>query len=242
MLELTALVDCEKRKRCSVCWQRKPLAAFSKDRAQRDGMCPSCRECRSARMRGTPLDDLRPPEAIAEREVKKTRTEKPCRRCGKVKPLSEFHKAAKGANGRHSWCKGCHSASGKDRWQDPDERALMEKRSLDWKRANPEAVSQISLRSKLKGFGLTLEAYQKLVADAGGVCQVCGDPPPEGERLVPDHDHRCCPGKKSCGRCLRGVLCSACNRSIGGLGDIAKAVRAALRYLEDWEARFDSVP
>lgn len=241
MLELTALVDCEGQKRCSVCWQRKLLADFSKDRTQRNGLCPSCRVCRSACMRGVPVDDLRPPEAIAEREAKKNRTEKPCSSCGLVKPLSEFHKNAHSVDGRHSWCKECHSAIGKARWQDPDERALMEKRSIDWNKANPEAVAANKVRQGLKRFGLTAEAYEKLVAAAGGVCQICGNPPPGGQRLVPDHDHRCCPGGSgSCGRCVRGVLCSPCNRSIGGLGDTAQAVRLALRYLEEWEARFDS--
>jgi hypothetical protein len=30
-----------------------------------------------------------------------------------------------------------------------------------------------------------------------------------------DHDHRCCPnGQPSCGNCIRGVVCRACNHML----------------------------
>jgi hypothetical protein len=27
-----------------------------------------------------------------------------------------------------------------------------------------------------------------------------------------DHDHRCCPGSKSCGECIWALVCSSCNK------------------------------
>lgn len=49
-------------------------------------------------------------------------------------------------------------------------------------------------------------------------CSICGEA--EGSLAV-DHDHACCPQKKkSCGDCVRGVLCSDCNFLMGWVDKI----------------------
>ncbi len=60
-----------------------------------------------------------------------------------------------------------------------------------------------------------------------GCCEVCG----ATENLVADHDHACC-AKYGCKKCLRGVLCGACNVAIGFMADEPKRLRAAADYLE----------
>jgi hypothetical protein len=49
--------------------------------------------------------------------------------------------------------------------------------------------------------------------------------------LAVDHNHQCCSSKTSCGRCVRGLLCHACNKALGLLGDDADRVVAAVVYL-----------
>jgi len=29
-----------------------------------------------------------------------------------------------------------------------------------------------------------------------------------------DHDHNCCNGVKSCGKCVRGIICNRCNKAV----------------------------
>jgi hypothetical protein len=47
-----------------------------------------------------------------------------------------------------------------------------------------------------------------------------------------DHDHACCPGPRSCGKCVRGMTCRACNREVLGRYN-ADQLRALAAYLED---------
>lgn len=54
--------------------------------------------------------------------------------------------------------------------------------------------------------------------------------------LAIDHDHSCCPGNDSCGKCVRGVLCRSCNLTLGGMekGSVgASQVKGLVRYMEE---------
>ena len=81
-------------------------------------------------------------------------------------------------------------------------------------------------------YGVTPETFDRLLAAQGGGCAICEITEAESPHaLVVDHDHACCPGKRSCGACVRGILCRACNVGIGNLRDDAALVEAALTYL-----------
>ncbi len=49
-----------------------------------------------------------------------------------------------------------------------------------------------------------------------------------------DHDHACCPGEASCGKCVRGVLCQRCNHQVGVLESVRARglIPPLLAYLE----------
>jgi hypothetical protein len=92
-----------------------------------------------------------------------------------------------------------------------------------------EQRREAALRTRFK---IGLDDYYRMLAEQGGVCAICGAPPPAGRLFHVDHDHTCCPdGGKSCGKCVRGLLCSRCNTGIGGLRDDVQILKAAIDYL-----------
>jgi hypothetical protein len=54
---------------------------------------------------------------------------------------------------------------------------------------------------------------------------------PHGRGQQVDHDHSCCPGKITCGNCVRGVLCAPCNLMIGSARDCPERLAGAVAYL-----------
>jgi hypothetical protein len=86
-------------------------------------------------------------------------------------------------------------------------------------------------------YSITAEQFEAMKAEQDGRCRICGKLPEDigsrFTRLVVDHDHKCCPGTTSCGKCVRGLLCSWCNRLIGLASDDPAILLAAVRYLEE---------
>ena len=87
-------------------------------------------------------------------------------------------------------------------------------------------------RKTMGRLGMTPERYEEMLASQGGVCAICrGDDPGTGKRFAIDHDHSCCPGRRSCGKCVRGLLCQKCNRGLGLFNDDPERLEAAVRFL-----------
>lgn len=83
----------------------------------------------------------------------------------------------------------------------------------------------------LRKHGLTLDRFERMSAEQNGVCAICFHPDPGDRELSVDHDHTCCPGVASCGKCIRGLLCGPCNRALGQLRESPEVVMSAYSYL-----------
>lgn len=90
-------------------------------------------------------------------------------------------------------------------------------------------------RRRIRRHGLTTEQYDTLLGSQGGTCAMDGCNRTDdgaGRMLHIDHDHDCCPGARSCGRCIRGLLCARHNVGIGFFNNDPAALYAAIAYLE----------
>lgn len=127
---------------------------------------------------------------------------KTCSACGQTKPLDSFYADKRRRYGRRSDCKECHRD-----------------------RARASRIKYL--------YGITADEYAAKLREQGGVCDICGKTPEQnGGNLAVDHDHSCCPGGRSCGKCVRGLLCDMCNRAIGLMQDDAERMRRAAAYIE----------
>ena len=83
-------------------------------------------------------------------------------------------------------------------------------------------------------FKMTQNQFAALLAEQGNSCAICGTQTPGGRynQWHIDHDHACCSGMESCGKCVRGILCAACNFMLGAIGDSQSTLLSAITYLQ----------
>jgi recombination endonuclease VII len=102
-------------------------------------------------------------------------------------------------------------------------------------RQTPEAKKKTARKSRITAYGLTQKQFDWLLEIQRFACAMCEDPFHQGQLIHVDHDHNCCEGKnKSCGKCVRGLLCHTCNIA---LGHIERRLKLARAYLNSPPAR-----
>lgn len=108
-----------------------------------------------------------------------------------------------------------------------------------------ECTAPISgVLTRLRMHHVPLEMWRALAADP--TCPLCGVDIVAIRRnsdgkyralLAVDHDHGCCPGVASCGRCVRGLLCGTCNSMLGLGHDNPEVLENAAAYLRSVRLR-----
>lgn len=87
---------------------------------------------------------------------------------------------------------------------------------------------------------LRMDDARQMLARQGGRCAVCRTPIEFGRNLNVDHDHGCCPVGRSCGKCIRGLLCRTCNTGLGKFKDDPAMLMAAHDYLSGYVQRVNA--
>lgn len=170
-----------------------------------------------------------------------------CPKCNQPKDEEkDFYRRANGTLRRR--CKDCIREDNNTRAAKHPQEAV--DRTTRWRKANPGRASAISrawqlrhpeqfrsqiIRGKYKVDFKTLWEMQK------GLCAACGEPmlPTGREKMSAcvDHDKACCSGRKSCGKCVRGLIHWRCNLVLGYASDDPRVLHAAISYLEQWQKR-----
>ena len=98
------------------------------------------------------------------------------------------------------------------------------------RRVDPVIRRRWNQASKLARYGLTQERFDWLLEVQQGCCGMCRKLFAKDQRICVDHDHACCPDeKRSCGECIRGLLCLSCNTALGHIerrGELARGYLA----------------
>lgn len=154
-----------------------------------------------------------------------------------VKPIDQFRsrksrstgKVNRSSSGVVSRCKSCLNDAHRQYVKENTER--LSEYSRQWIQSHPEVLRARHLKYN---FRLTPEDYDRMLIAQNSACAVCGTGVPGGKGKVfhIDHDRSCCPGVKSCGKCIRGLLCSPCNVTLGQVKDNPDHLRKLADYLD----------
>ena len=84
----------------------------------------------------------------------------------------------------------------------------------------------------LSRYSLSKDRFIEFLKKQNYTCGICPSTGLDFRGWHIDHDHSCCPAGKSCGRCIRGLLCFTCNILLGVAKDNTEILNNAVRYLE----------
>lgn len=135
---------------------------------------------------------------------------KVCRVCNKEKDLTDFPLGKRNRDGHRNECKSCYAAYYREYYKKDPERYKEKSRN----------------QKSYKRHGITEDQYNQLISLHNGMCHLCLSRP----ATVIDHDHNCC-NHRSCGKCVRGVLCTSCNTAIGMLKENLETIHRIEEYV-----------
>lgn len=155
-----------------------------------------------------------------------------CSKCRVRKPRGEFGKSKTSASGLHYWCRECCRIDGRARYAKlaPEAKA----RLLAKHRNRPRPPKEVEWNRALRrNYRMTLAEFDQRVLEQGGKCAACERS--FTTRPQVDHDHSCCDfNVKTCGKCVRDLLCRSCNTALGRVNDSPERLYALITYLKKW--------
>jgi hypothetical protein len=165
---------------------------------------------------------------------------KTCTKCQETKTLDQFHKdhTKQMKDGIDYYCKYCRSGASIKSHKNNKKRCSVEGCDrvhyaktycrMHYGRMDRNGTLETKIKPRkdgiyyYKGKAVHTRDYQLMYkykisldefkARSINGCELCGDNPERS--LHVDHDHKCCDGLITCGNCVRGIVCSGCNKII----------------------------
>ena len=214
--------DPEATKVCADCGIRKKLSEFRPDGRAQLGVAKRCIEC-----------------SPVPAETRK------CTICGVEKPIDQFAEDRRGDRTyRRNQCTSCRNKRKQANKTDADREKQREYQRAWYQRNKHKQKKQMRENHLLTRYKMTEVEYEEKLAEQGGGCAICGSDDPgkltaKGRQMksfAVDHDHNCCDNDdgRTCGNCVRGLLCHPCNQGMGALKDDPSLLQAAIDYLKSY--------
>ena len=146
---------------------------------------------------------------------------KVCIKCKRELSLEDFYKSTN-KGGYQNCCKRCTKKRMKDYYIDNSDK--IKERQKEWNKNNKQHARDYSLNYR---YGLTLEQYNDMFESQSGCCAICEIHQSElNKTLSVDHNH-------STGE-VRGLLCTACNQSLGKVKEDVNILNSMIEYIEKY--------
>jgi hypothetical protein len=152
-----------------------------------------------------------------------------CPRCGIDKPAHDYARDKSRPDGMQRLCRLCDNRKARDYY------AANKEHVAKYNRIHKGYKKYQRLKQK---YNLSDVQYDSMLIAQDGKCLICERK--DIRSLSVDHDHACCPGRYSCGKCVRGLLCSRCNRGIGTFQDDVEIICKALDYLMSYQNKIET--
>lgn len=148
------------------------------------------------------------------------------------KPCAQGHTAERLVCNMH--CVSCHAQSVK---RNKRTEKYKSQRRASRKRSYSEKRAAIRAQHTRWAYGLAPGQFEEMMLAQKGLCAICKKAPQGVRGLHVDHDHSCCStNARSCGKCVRALLCDKCNTGLGKFFDSPELLRSAAAYLEEHAA------
>lgn len=154
-----------------------------------------------------------------------------CSRCKINKNNDNFYTNTSRKDGLATYCIECQNEYSRLRYASPDQYKQRKMSEKENKIKRKGSSRKWYLKST---YNLTIDQYNKMLINQSGLCDICEVQITSEKYFDVDHDHSCCSGYKSCGNCVRGLICFNCNSVLGHSKDSINILEKTITYIKKY--------